>query len=102
MTIVYRPYVLPRYAPVRNSVRYISARSRSSHNNQTVQEHFKSKASAEAQGSWGTRYVVDDTLRTRIPPQSFDLIHDCGTLDSIAMTLSPPAAPFDPFAPPGP
>ena len=69
---------------------------------QTVQEHFRSKAPPESGVQWGTTYLLDDILRTRVRRQSVHIVHDCGTLDSIAMTLPPPAPPFDPFAPPGP
>jgi SAM-dependent methyltransferase len=48
-----------------------------------VQKHFRKDAR-----EWGTRYVVDNILWTRLEPASFDLVHDSGTLDSIAMTIA--------------
>ena len=76
---------------------------------QEVQLHFRTQAredegdSEQGQNTarWGTSYLVDDILRTRIPRETVDLIHDSGTLDSIAMTLpAESAASHDPFAPP--
>lgn len=67
-----------------------------------VQKQFREqKPEVEA---WGTRYVLDDVLATKMMRESFDVVNDSGTLDSIAMTLPPEDAAasteFNPFDPP--
>eukprot|EP00286_Rhodomonas_abbreviata_P027801 CAMPEP_0181300688 /NCGR_PEP_ID=MMETSP1101-20121128/7023_1 /TAXON_ID=46948 /ORGANISM="Rhodomonas abbreviata, Strain Caron Lab Isolate" /LENGTH=284 /DNA_ID=CAMNT_0023405941 /DNA_START=46 /DNA_END=897 /DNA_ORIENTATION=- len=58
-----------------------------------IQRHFRNqKPTAQ---SWGTRYLLDDILCTRLPREAFDLVHDSGTLDSIAMTLPSQHPPLD-------
>ena len=37
-------------------------------------------SAADSTAEWGTEYLVDDILRTRLPRQSVDVIHDSGTL----------------------
>lgn len=68
--------------------------------NGQVRDHFQQQKKEE---QWGTRYLLDDVLKTRLNRARFHMIHDSGVLDSIAMTLPEGAsrerAPFEPPEP---